>query len=274
MNTSELVVEVERVLVPYLVDVGWKLLGAIILWVVGGWVINLIGRLSREGMTARKVDPTLINYGDSSIKVVLRIVLVLAILSVFGIQTTSFAALMAAAGIAIGAAWSGLLSNFAAGAFLIVLRPFKVGDMITAGGVTGDVIEIGIFVSTLNTVDNLRVTVGNGKILSDNIVNYTHNPYRRVDMKCQIANGVDPRDAILRLSARIAKITNVIAAPAPQVEIIEFNAAGTLIGVRPFCNNADYWQVFFDTNKAIVEVCTEAGWPVPAPHQVMHTLLK
>ena len=148
MNTSDLVVEVERVLVPYLVDVGWKLLGAIILWVVGGWVINLIGKFSREGMTARKVDPTLIKYGDSSIKVVLRIVLVLAILSVFGIQTTSFAALMAAAGIAIGAAWSGLLSNFAAGAFLIVLRPFKVGDMITAGGVTGDVIEIGIFVTT------------------------------------------------------------------------------------------------------------------------------
>lgn len=271
MNMGELVVEVEKVLVPYLVDVGWKLLGAVILWVVGGWVIGLIGRISREGMTARKVDPTLIQYGDSSIKVVLRIVLVLAVLSIFGIQTTSFAALLAAAGIAIGAAWSGLLANFAAGAFLVVLRPFKVGDMITAGGVTGDVVEIGIFVTTLNTVDNLRVTVGNGKILADNVVNYTHNPYRRVDLECQIANGVDPRAAIALLAARVAKVPNVIAAPAPQVEIIGFNAAGALIGVRPFCANADYWQVVFDTNKAIAEVGAAAGWPVPAPHQVMHT---
>ena len=271
MTTGEMLIEVERVLVPYLVDIGWKLLGAIILWIIGGWAIGLITKLSRDGMAQRKVDPTLITYGDASIKVVLRIVLVLAILSIFGIQTTSFAALMAAAGIAIGAAWSGLLSNFAAGAFLIVLRPFKVGDMITGGGVTGDVREIGLFVTTIDTVDNLRVMVGNGKILADNVVNYSHNAYRRCDLKCQIANGVDPRDAMARLAERISKIANVVASPAPQIEIIEFNAAGTLIGVRPFCNNNDYWQVFFDTNKAIADVGGAAGWPVPAPHQVMHT---
>jgi small conductance mechanosensitive channel len=271
MNVAEMTVEVQKVLIPYLLDVGWKLLGAIILWIIGGWVIGWIASASRSGMAARKVDPTLITYADGSIKVVLRIVLVLAILSIFGIQTTSFAALIAAAGIAIGAAWSGLLANFAAGAFLIVLRPFKVGDMITAGGVTGDVREIGLFVTTIDTVDNLRVFVGNGKILADNVVNYTHNPYRRVDLKCQIANGIDPQDAIARLSARVAQIANVVAQPAPQVEIIEFNAAGSLIGVRPFCHNSHYWQVFFDTNKAIAEVGAAAGWPVPAPHQVMHT---
>ncbi len=271
MTTNEMLIEIERVLVPYLIDVGWKLLGAIILWIVGGWAINLISKISHDGMTTRKVDPTLIQYGDSSIRVALKIVLVIAILSVFGIQTTSFAALLAAAGIAIGAAWSGLLANFAAGAFLIVLRPFKTGDMITAGGVTGDVIEIGLFVTTLNTVDNLRVTVGNGKILADNVVNYSHNAYRRVDLKCQIANGVDPRDAIKWLAAGVAKVPNVLENPAPQVEIIEFNAAGTLIGVRPFCHNDYYWQVFFDANKAISAVGSEAGWPVPAPHQVMHT---
>lgn len=271
MTTNEMLIEVEKVLVPYLVDIGWKVLGAVILWIVGGWVIGFVMRISRDGMTQRKVDPTLITYGESSIKVTLRIVLVLAILSIFGIQTTSFAALIAAAGIAIGAAWSGLLANFAAGAFLIVLRPFKVGDMISAGGVTGDVREIGLFVTTIDTVDNLRVTVGNGKILADNVVNYTHNPYRRVDLKCQIANSVNPQDAIARLGLRVSQIANVMQDPAPQVEIIEFNAAGTLIGVRPFCHNNHYWQVFFDTNKAIAEVGGAAGWPVPAPHQVMHT---
>ena len=270
MNASEAMVEVEKVLVPYLVDIGWKLLGAVILWIVGGWMIRFITRISRDGMSARNVDPTLITYGEASIKVALRIVLVLAILSIFGIQTTSFAAFIAAVGIAIGAAWSGLLSNFAAGAFLIVLRPFKVGDMISAGGVTGDVREIGLFVTTLDTVDNLRVTVGNGKILSDNVVNYTHNPYRRVDLKCQIANGVNPQDAIARLGQRVSQVANVVVNPAPQVEIIEFNAAGCLIGVRPYCNNNHYWQVYFDTNKVIAEVGAAAGWPVPAPHQVMH----
>ena len=263
--------EVEKVLVPYLVDIGWKLLGAIILWIVGGWAIRFIMRLSSDGMHARNVDPTLITYGEASIKVTLRIVLVLAILSIFGIQTTSFAALIVAAGIAIGAAWSGLLANFAAGAFLIVLRPFKVGDMITAAGVTGDVREIGLFVTTIDTVENLRVTVGNGKILADNVVNYSHNPYRRVDLTCQIANGVAPQDAIARLGQRVSQIAHVVASPAPQVEIIEFNPAGCLIAVRPFCSNNDYWQVYFDTNRAIAEVGAAAGWPVPAPHQVMHS---
>jgi len=253
----------------YLIPLAWKLVGALAMWIVGGWIINLIGNLSNRGMTRQKVEPTLIRYIESTIKVILRIVLVIAILSVFGIETTSFAALLAAAGIAIGAAWSGLLANFAAGAFLIILRPFKVGDMITAGGVTGDVREIGLFATTIDTVDNLRVVVGNNKLFSDNIVNYSHNEFRRVDLKAQIAHTVDPKDAIARLRARVAQIPNVMPSPAPSVEILEFNPAGTVIAVRPFCHNKDYWQVYFDTNTAIQEVGGSAGWPVPAPHQVL-----
>lgn len=258
-----------QALTAYALNAGTKVLGAIALWIIGGIVINFVIKLSTNSMTTRKVDPTLIKYVDSSIRVLLRIVLVIAILSVVGVETTSFAALLAAAGIAIGAAWSGLLSNFAAGAFLVVLRPFKVGDMISAGGVTGDVEEVGLFVTTLKTVDNLRVYVGNNKVFSDNIVNYTHNPYRRVDLKCQLAHTVDPRDAITKLKTRLANIPNVMAMPAADVEIIEFNAAGTLLGVRPYCHNSNYWQVFFDTNKAIQEVGTSNSWPVPAPHQVL-----
>jgi small conductance mechanosensitive channel len=258
-----------QALTAFALNAGTKVIGAILLWIIGGIVINFIIKLSTRGMTSRNVDPTLIKYVDSSIRVLLRIVLVIAILSVVGIETTSFAALLAAAGIAIGAAWSGLLSNFAAGAFMVVLRPFKVGDMITAGGVTGDVEEVGLFVTTLKSADNLRVYVGNNKIFSDNIVNYTHNPYRRVDLKCQLAHAVDARDAIAKLKARLAQIPNVIANPAPDVEILEFNAAGTLLGVRPYCHNNHYWQVFFDANKAIGEVGATNVWPVPAPHQVL-----
>ncbi len=143
-------------------------------------------------MRAQKVDPTLIKYFEATIRIILRIVLVIAILAIFGIQTTSFVALLAAAGVAIGMAWGGLLANFAAGAFLIILRPFKLGDMITAAGVTGDVKEIGLFATTIDSVDNLRIIVGNNKLLGDNIVNYTTNPFRRVDLKAQLAHGVDP----------------------------------------------------------------------------------
>lgn len=258
-----------QTLTTYALSVGTKVLGAIVLWIIGGLIINVILKLLVGSMSSRKVDSTLIRYAESSIRVILRIVLVIAILSVFGVETTSFAALLAAAGVAIGAAWAGLLSNFAAGAFLMVLRPFKVGDMITAGGMTGEVEEVGLFATTLKTADNLRVYVGNGKIFSDNIVNYTHNPYRRVDLKCQLAHSVDPRDAITKLKARLAQVPNVVAKPAPDVEIIEFNAAGPLLGVRPYCSNNDYWQVYFDTNQAIQEVGSNNAWPVPAPHQVL-----
>jgi small conductance mechanosensitive channel len=258
-----------QVLTAYALSVGTKVLGALVLWFIGGVVINFVVKMSNSAMNSRKIDLMLIKYVDSSLRVVLRIVLVIAILSIFGIETTSFAALIAAVGLAIGVAWSGLLSNFAAGVFLVLLRPFKVGDMITAGGATGDVEEVGLFVTTLKTADNLRVYVGNNKIFTDNIVNYTHNPYRRVDLKCQLAHTVDPREAMAKLKTRLSQIPNVVATPAPDVEILEFNPAGTLLGVRPYCSNNNYWQVFFDTNKAILEVGASNVWPVPAPHQVL-----
>ena len=187
----------------------------------------------------------------------------------FGIETTSFAALLAAAGIAIGAAWSGLLANFAAGAFLIILRPFRVGDFISAAGITGTVREIGLFATTVDQPDNVRTTVGNNKLFADNIVNFSSNSFRRVDLTAQLAHGVDPLDAIARLKPRLGQIPNVVASPAPDVEILEFNAAGTKLAVRPYCHNQDYWQVYFDANKAILEVGARAGWPIPAPQQVV-----
>ncbi len=260
--------DLSQIISTYLIPLGWKLAGAVALWVVGGWAINIIGNLSNRGMTSQKVEPTLIRYVEATLRVVMRIVLVIVILSVFGIETTSFAALLAAAGVAIGAAWSGLLANFAAGAFLIILRPFKVGDFICAGGITGTVKEIGLFVTTIDQMDNVRTTVGNNKLFSDNIVNYTANPSRRVELVAQLAHAVDPQQAIEQLRARISHIPNVLTDPAPDVEILEFNLAGTKLAVRPHCHNDHYWQVYFDTNKAIAEVGATNAWPVPAPHQV------
>jgi len=259
----EFVTEAEQFLDTYVLPFGWKLAGAIAVWIIGGWVIRLLRLALERGLLARKVDPTLSRYFEAGANVMLKLLLFIAVLSVLGIETTSFAALLAALGIAIGAAWGGLLSNFAAGVFLMVLRPFKVGDMITAGGVTGDVREIGLFVTAIDTVDNVRVFVGNNKIFSDSIQNYTTNPYRRVDLTAQIAHSVNPYDAIKRLAEQVAKISNIQQNPAPSVEILTFNPMGAVIAVRPFCHNSHYWQVFFDTNKAIADVCGEAGYAVP-----------
>jgi small conductance mechanosensitive channel len=173
---------------------------------------------------------------------------------------------MAAAGIAVGMAWSGLLSNFAAGAFLIVSRPFHAGDFVTAGGVTGTVLEVGLFTTTMTAPDNVRTIVGNSKIFSDTIQNYSANPFRRVEMVAQLAHGVDPNLAIGLLKERLGKIPNVLMAPAPDVEILQFTLAGPVLAVRPYCNNTHYWQVYFDTNRIIREAFGTARFPVPQQH--------
>lgn len=247
----------------YVVPLGWKLVGAVAVWIVGGWAIRLVRLAVGRTLLSRKVDPTLAGYIETSTNVMLKLLLFIAVLSVLGIETTSFAALLAALGLAIGAAWAGLLANFAAGMFLLVLRPFKVGDMITAGGVTGDVREIGMLVTAVDTPDNVRVYVGNNKLFSDSIQNYSTNAYRRVDLKAQIAHSVNPYDAIKRLSERVAQVPNIVSSPGPCIEVLDFNAMGTVIAVRPFCNNQHYWQVYFDTNKAIVDVCSTANYAIP-----------
>ena len=252
----------------YALPFALRVFGALALWFVGGWVIRVVARLARNAMTLRHVDRTLASYADAALRVGLRVLLVIAILGVFGIETTSLAALLAAAGIAIGTAWSGLLSNLAAGVFLVVLRPFKVGDVIQAAGVTGEVRAIGLFMTALNTGENLRTFVGNSKVLAETIVNYSTNGFRRVDLRAQLAHGVDPHEAIARLTPRVVNIPNVLADPPPQIAIQEFTNAGPMLAVRPFCATEHFQQVFFDTNSAIADVMAEAGYPVPATYQV------
>lgn len=251
--------------------VGLKIVGAVLVWLVGRWLIGLAMRLLSTGMTRERVEPTLIRYLISFLTIALNVVLVVAILGYFGLETTSFAALLAGAGLAIGAAWAGLLSNFAAGAFLLMFRPFKVGDYILAGGVEGTVHEIGLFTTTIHTPDSVVTIVGNAKIFADNIKNYSANPYRRVELLAQLAHTVDPADAIAKLKPMIGKIPNVITDPTPDVTILAFNERGPLLAVRPYCNNVHYWQVYFDTNEAIRSTFAGAGYPVPEAHYVHRT---
>src|SRR5271170_5918565 len=254
-----------------LIALGIKIVEALALWIVGRWLIGFSIRLISRAMARQKIDPTLIRYVNNTLAAVLNIVLVVALLGFFGVETTSFAALLAAAGVAIGMAWSGLLGNFAAGVFIIILQPFKVGDFILAGGVMGTVEEVGLFVTSINTLDNIRNIVGNGKILGDVIQNFSTNAFRRVDLQAQLSHGVDPHQVIAVLKAGLKKIPNVLAEPQPSVEILIFTLAGPVLAVRPFCNNSNYWQVYFDTNMLIKDSFTTAGFSVPEQHYLVRT---
>ncbi len=249
--------------------IGLKVLGAIALWIIGVWLIKLAMRILTKSLERQKVDTTHIRYIVSGVTVLLKVVLIVSILGYFGIQTTTFAALIAAIGIAIGAAWGGLLANLAAGAFLVFLKPFKIGDLISAAGVLGTVREVGLFVTSIDTLDNIRTYVGNNKLFSDNIQNFTTNPFRRVDLVAQLNHGTDHGAAIELLKERLVKIPHVLSEPVPDVEILQFNLAGPVLAVRPYCHNDHYWQVYFDTNRLIRESFGEAGFAVPEQHLVV-----
>lgn len=250
---------VASVIVPFL----FKLLGAAALWFVGGWLIQFAMRFLRRSLSRGSMDATLVNYLLSILGALLRVVLVVAILGFFGIETASFAALLAGAGVAIGAAWSGLLGNFAAGAFLQVLRPINVGDYIEAGGVEGTVEEVGMFVTAITSPDNVLHYVGNSKIFGDNIKNYSTHSFRRVDLVAQLDNSADVPRAIDLLRKGLETVPNQMPGKPADVEVLEFTERGPKLAVRPYTHTKNYWAVYFDTNRMIVDVLGRAGFPVP-----------
>ena len=254
--------------------VALKVLGAIVIWFVGRWLIRFALKIMARALDRQNLDRTLTAYIQSALSILLNVVLVVALLGFFGVQTASFAALLVGVGLAIGAAWSGLLANFAAGFFLLVLRPFKAGDYVEAGGVTGTVESIGLFATTLNTPANVVAIVGNAKVFGDTIQNYTRNDYRRVDLTVELPHEVDPNQAIALLTDGIAHIANILPAPAPTIEVFEFTLAGPRLVVRPFCANEHYWQVYFDTNRMIRNTFAKAGFPAPEYHYAVRGSLE
>jgi len=251
---------------PIVIAFGLKVIGAIIAYIVGRMLIGFASGLVMKALERQKVEPTIVRYIGTIIGVALNVILVVAILGYFGVETTSFAALVAGLGLAVGAAWGGLLSNFAAGAFILVLRPFKVGDYVFAGDVEGTVRVVGMFNTTIDTPDNVQTIVSNAKIMSGTIKNFSSNAFRRVDLLAQIDHTVDPNDAIRRLKEALPKIANVVTDPKPDVEIVTFNERGPVLAVRPYCHTNHYWQVYFDGNKAIRETFGAAGYPAAEAH--------
>lgn len=255
----------------YLVPFGLKVVTAIIIWIIGSIVINMIAKVARKALHGKKVEPTFASYATSALHIILRIVLIMIIMEVCGIQTTSFAAILGAAGVAIGVAWSGLLSNFAAGIFLVFLRPFKVGDYISVAGRDGTVTNIGLFVTQLLTSNNVIVHIGNNKVFSDTIVNYSTNETRSGTLQFQIAYGVDIDEAMAKIQEALSKIDTITPDNLPKITIESLNATGVNFNIAITVPTKQYWPTIYESNKALARLYMHNNWPVPSSYQVSLT---
>jgi small conductance mechanosensitive channel len=256
---------------PLIIQGATQIVVAIIIWIVGRWLIGFVTGMIRKALErAGRFDKTIINFLASAISTLLTIMLVLGILSFFGIETTTFAALLGGVGLAVGAAWGGLLGHLAAGLFMLVLRPFKVGDFVTAGGVTGTVKELGLFGTTIDTPDNVRTIVGNNTVFGGTIQNFTANPYQRVVVTAQIDDSADEKAVMKLLEERARAIPNVLTDPAPACAIAELKPAGPVLGLAVFTANSNYWQVYFDATRMIKQAFTDAG--VKAPEETIRMI--
>lgn len=260
------------VVIPFL----FKLAGAVALWIVGGWLIRFALKFVRRMLLGSgRLEPTVIAYLVNILGALLRVVLVVAILGFFGIQTASFAALLAGAGVAIGVAWGGMLGDFAAGVFLQIFRPMSVDDFVEAAGITGTVEEVGMFVSTINTPDNVKKIIPNAKIFGDIMTNYSAHPYRRVELVAQLDNTADVEKAIQLLKEGMRDVANQYPGKPADVEVLEFSERGPRLAVRPYTHTDTYWDVYFATNRKIVEVLSSNGFPVPRiPMQISEAGIK
>jgi small conductance mechanosensitive channel len=249
------------------INIGKAILMALIIFVVGKWIAGAIKNKLRSTMEKRNVDPALISFGTSIIYYVLMIAVVLAAVQQVGFQTTSLVAVLGAAGLAVGLALQGSLSNFASGVLIIMFRPFKIGDFIDAGGQAGVVQEIGVLVTIMKTPDNKKIIQPNSAIMSGAIVNVTANDTRRVDMTV----GVSYSDDLDKVQNIILDVLNadsrVLQDPAPQVVVAEMADSSVNFNVRPWCATGDYWGVFFDFQKTIKQRLDQEGVSIPFPQQ-------
>ncbi len=244
-----------------------KIVSAIALWIAGGWGIKFLVGICRRSLFKGGMQAGLVSYFISVVNITSRIFLLLAILGIFGIQTTSFAALLAGAGLAVGAAASGLLSNFAAGAFLQGLRPFKQGDYIIAASVEGTVESVGMLVTTILTPDHVHTIVPNGKLFSDTVKNFSSNDYRRVELEANLDEGDDVIKAIEILQLSLTTVPNQAPCMPAVVDLLEFKKKAPRLAVWLYTHTTNYWQVYFDANRVISNVLLRHNLKTPTQDQ-------
>ncbi len=252
------------------VDFGLRLLAALAIFLIGRIVIRFVTRSLRRVMAARQVDPALCSFAASLIHAVLLVVVVLAALGQLGIQTTSFVAILGAAGLAVGLALQGSLSNFAAGVLIILFRPFKLGDFVEAGGTAGVVREISILTTILHTPDNKRIIVPNSGVMGGNITNFSANDTRRCDMVFGVGYGDDIRKVRRVLEELVAADPRCLKEPEPTVAVLALADSSVNFAVRPWVKTSDFWPVFFDMQREVKLRFDAEGITIPFPQRDVH----
>lgn len=249
---------------------GLKVIAALAIFIVGRWIAKLVRRTVRRMMEKTSVDPIIVGFTSSIVYIALLAFVVVAALGQLGIQTTSFIAILGAAGLAVGLALQGSLANFAAGFLLIVFRPFKVGDFVEAAGVSGVVDAIHIFTTTFRTGDNKTIIIPNAKLSGDNIINYSAQTTRRVDMTVGVAYNADLLNVKQVLNDIVSKDERIHSEPAPLVAVAELADSSVNLVVRVWVNTSDYWGVMFDTTETIKNRFDAEGIGLPFPQRDIH----
>jgi len=249
---------------------GLKIIGAIIIFVLGRWVARLVSKVLKGLLTKAKVEPTLVSFVSHLAYVLLLVFVIVAALGQLGIETTSFIAVLGAAGLAVGLALQGSLANFAGGVLILIFRPFKAGDFVEAAGVTGVVEATEIFTTQLRTPDNKTVIVPNAKLTGDNITNYSAKETRRVDMVIGVSYGDDIRKVKEVILDVLAQDERILKDPAPKVAVSELADSSVNFVVRPWTATTNYWDVYFDSMAAIKLRLDAEGITIPFPQRDVH----
>ena len=254
----------------YVVPLGLKILAAIVVLVLGRWVIKLIKKWMANGLMSRHGDATLHSFLSNLVSVVLYFFLIMAIVGILGINTSSLVALLASAGLAVGMSLGGTLQNFAGGVLIIMFRPFKVGDFIAAQGMEGKVSEIQIFNTHLLTMDNKEVILPNGALATGVMTNYSKQVTRRVDWVYSISYGDDYDKAKSVLRGLCDKDQRILKSPEPFIELGKLNDSSVDITLRVWVNSADYWAVYFSMNEKVYKAFAEEELHIPFPQMDVH----
>lgn len=254
----------------FVVSYGLNIIGAILIFIIGRWVAGIASNLLKKAMTKADVEASLVNFTGSVAYVGILIFAVLAAVARLGIQTTSFIAVLGAAGLAIGLAMQGALANFAAGVLLLLFRPYKVGDLVEVAGVFGGVEEIQIFNTVLGTGDNKTVIIPNAQVTGGNIVNYSTKGLLRVDMTVGIGYDDDLLKAKSVLEEIVTAHEKVVKDPAPAVKVMELADNSVNFAVRPFVAPSDYWGVYFDLTEQVKLRFDQEGISFPFPQRDIH----
>jgi len=263
---EQIIKEIEPLVASY----GLKIIGAIATIIVGIWIARFLAKTLGKVLRKREVDETLIKFVVSIARIGLITFVIISAAAQLGIQTASFVAVIGAAGLAIGFALQGSLSNFASGVMLIIFKPIKVSDYIEGGGVAGSVESVGIFVTTLITPDNKVIYVPNSNMTGNNIVNYSAKDTRRIDMVFGIGYSDDIDKAKSVIQSTLESDSRILKDPAPQIVVSELADSSVNLNVRPWVNSADYWGVYFDLTEAIKKKFDAENISIPFPQRDVH----